>query len=154
MNNDLISREDLKIEITKQIAYFGERAHTQSDEKEKYAYEHCKDGLMLARQIIDNAPSAKPISGIQEKALKVVETLTEEHAINILEEGYLRRAILFDGKSAKGEWICLDGEGLKKARRGNYVIYDVDFLLDNLAREVNIMESARQWKAGKGNDND
>lgn len=33
-------------------------------------------------------------------------------------------------------------------------LIDVDFLLDNLAREVNIMESTRQWKAGKGNDND
>ena len=45
-------------------------------------------------------------------------------------------------------------EGLKKARNGNYVIYDVDFLLDNLAREVNIMESARQWKVGKDKKND
>lgn len=53
----------------------------------------------------------------------------------------------------KGETIRIE-DGLKKARRGNYVIYDVDFLLDNLAREVNIMESVRQWKAGKGNDND
>lgn len=108
------------------------------------------------KQSLKDVPKVEPepISGIQEKALKVVENLTKEHAININEEGFLRRAILFDGKSAKGEWVCLDGEGLKKSRRGKYVIYDVDFLLDNLAREVNIMESARQWKAGKGNDND
>ena len=38
-------------------------------------------------------------------------------------------------------------DGLKKSRLGNYVIYDVDFLLDNLAREVHIMEGVRQWKA-------
>ncbi len=47
---------------------------------------------------------------------------------------------------SQGESIRLE-EGLKKARRGKYVIYDVDFLLDNLAREVNIMESARKWEA-------
>lgn len=58
--NDLISREDLKIELTKQIAYFGERAHTQSDENEIIAYSRCKDGLLLARQIVDNAPTNNP----------------------------------------------------------------------------------------------
>lgn len=53
----------------------------------------------------------------------------------------------------QGDFFRIE-DGLKKARRGKYVIYDVDFLLDNLAREVNIMKSARQMKAGKGNDND
>lgn len=140
MNNDLISRSELKDRLAKHQSILD--------------FEWDNNNLIVS--IIDNAPTVEPepISGIQEKALKVVETLTEEHAINVIEEGYLRRGILFDGKSAKGEWICLDGEGLKKSRRGNYVIYDVDFLLDNLAREVNIMESARQRKAGKGNDND
>ncbi len=57
--NDLISREDLRVELTKQIAYFGDRAHTQSDENEKMAYSHCKDGLLLARQIVDNAPAVE-----------------------------------------------------------------------------------------------
>lgn len=46
----------------------------------------------------------------------------------------------------QGESIRIE-DGLKKARHGNYVIYDVDFLLDNLAREVHIMEGVRQWKA-------
>ena len=141
MNNDLISRSEL-------IKAF---EHLASDD-----YENPLWYESTVFRTIDNAPTVEPepISGIQEKALKVVEILTKEHAINVNEEGYLRRGILFDGKSAKGEWVCLDGEGLKKSRRGKYVIYDVDFLLDNLAREVNIMESARQWKAGKGNDND
>ena len=39
-------------------------------------------------------------------------------------------------------------DGLKKARYGKYVVYDVDFLLDNLAREVNIMESTRHREGG------
>lgn len=146
MNNDLISRSELLKRIDEEREYLKSRG--------QFGAEHIL--VHNFRDLVENAPTVEPepISGIQEKALKVVETLTEEHAINVIEEGYLRRGILFDGKSAKGEWICLDGEGLKKARRGKYVIYDVDFLLDNLAREVNIMESARQWKAGKGNDND
>lgn len=61
---------------------------------------------------------------------------------------------LIDNAPSVDPAIVLYEKGLKKARHGKYVIYDVDFLLDNLAREVNIMESARQWKAGKGNDND
>lgn len=48
----------------------------------------------------------------------------------------------------QGEWYdhipnCL------KARHGEYVLYKVDFLLDNLAREVNIMESARRMKGSE-----
>ena len=92
-------------------------------------------------------------SEIQERALKVVDNLTEEHSINVIERGYLRRAIILEPERPQGKSIRIE-DGLKKARSGNYVIYDVDFLLDNLAREVNIMESTRQWKAGKGNDND
>ena len=146
MNNDLISRSELKKAFEEDMKCGG----VKTNEFDK-GYDL---GIKTAIEMLDNAPTAEPepISGIQEKALKVVETLTEEHAINVIEEGYLRRGILFDGKSAKGEWICLDGEGLKKSRRGKYVIYDVDFLLDNLAREVNIMESARRMKAGKGEE--
>lgn len=56
-------------------------------------------------------------------------------------------------ESAKNEqpqvkWFdCITDKTLK-ARHGNYVLYKVDFLLDNLAREVNIMESARRMKGG------
>lgn len=89
----------------------------------------------------------------QKRALAIVDALTEKHLINVMECGCLRRSIILEPERPQGESISLE-DGLKKARRGNYVIYDVDFLLDNLAREVNIMESTRQWKAGKGNDND
>ena len=85
--------------------------------------------------------------------MAIVDALTEKRLINVMERGCLRRSILLEPERAQSESISLE-DGLKKARRGNYVIYDVDFLLDNLAREVNIMESARQWKAGEGNDND
>lgn len=47
----------------------------------------------------------------------------------------------------KGEWYDFIPNCLK-ARHGEYVLYKVDFLLDNLAREVNIMESARRMKGG------
>lgn len=55
----LIDANALKIELTQQIAYFGDRANTTSIENEKYAYSHCKDGLMLARQMVDNAPTVE-----------------------------------------------------------------------------------------------
>ena len=46
----------------------------------------------------------------------------------------------------QGKWFEHIDKGLLKARHGNYVLYKVDFLLDNLAREVNIMESVRQMR--------
>lgn len=156
MNNDLISRSELTKELRERLVACNEWEEKAKDKETRIRANAVKTFICEMFLLLKEFPTVEPepISGIQEKALKVVETLTEEHAINVIEEGYLRRGILFDGKSAKGEWICLDGEGLKKSRRGKYVIYDVDFLLDNLAREVNIMESARQMKAGKGNDND
>lgn len=35
-------------------------------------------------------------------------------------------------------------DGTKKIRLGNYVVYDVDYLLDHLASEVSLMYSAKQ----------
>lgn len=35
-------------------------------------------------------------------------------------------------------------KGTKKIRTGNYVIYDIDYLLDNLAREVCLLETVRR----------
>ena len=48
-------------------------------------------------------------------------------------------------------WFDHIEKGCLKARHGDYVLYKVDYLLDNLAREVNIMEGARQMR---GVDND
>ena len=48
----------------------------------------------------------------------------------------------------QGKWYEYIDKGLLKARHGDYALYKVDFLLDNLAREVNIMESARQMTCG------
>ena len=95
----------------------------------------------------------KPVSERQKRALAIVDALTEKRLINVMERGCLRRSILLEPERSQDESISLE-DGLKKARRGKYVIYDVDFLLDNLAREITIMESTRQWKAGKGNDNE
>ena len=35
-------------------------------------------------------------------------------------------------------------KGTKKARYANYVIYDIDYLLDHLAQEVYLLESYRK----------
>lgn len=37
-------------------------------------------------------------------------------------------------------------ENTKKTRKGNIVVYDIDYLLDNLAREVYLLESYRQHR--------
>lgn len=135
MNNDLISRSELIKEMCV-----------------KFYTEHYYASIL---NVIYNAPTVEPepVSERQKRALAIVDALTEKRLINVMERGCLRRSILLEPERTQVESISLE-DGLKKARRGNYVIYDVDFLLDNLAREVNIMESARQWKAGKGNDND
>jgi hypothetical protein len=35
-------------------------------------------------------------------------------------------------------------DGTLKARHGKYVVYDVDYLLKNLSREVYLLESSRR----------
>lgn len=42
------------------------------------------------------------------------------------------------------DWESIENEKVLKARHGDYVIYQVDYLLSNLAREVCIMEEARK----------
>lgn len=138
MNNDLISRSELKKLIFSKSNGMEDLWDTA--------------GIL---NLINNTPAVEPepISERQKRALAIVDALTDKRLINIVERGCLRRAIILEPERPQGESIRIE-DGMKKARSGNYVIYDVDFLLDNLAREVNIMESARQWKAGKGNDND
>lgn len=40
-------------------------------------------------------------------------------------------------------------DGTKKMRIGKYVVYDTDYLLDNLTREAEILEKARKRKVSK-----
>lgn len=44
----------------------------------------------------------------------------------------------------KPDWYSCIDENILKARHGKYVLYDVDYLLNNLVQEVYIMESARR----------
>lgn len=37
-------------------------------------------------------------------------------------------------------------DGTLKARKGDYVIYNVEYLLKNLTREVYMLEDYRRWK--------
>lgn len=54
----------------------------------------------------------------------------------------------------QGEWFDCLPKNLLKARHGDYVVYKVDYLLDNLTREVFNMEGARRMKPVKEDDND
>lgn len=85
--DDLISREALKIEIEKQIAYCDDKAKHQSDMEEVLRYSNTSYGLRLAHNYIDNAPTV---------------------AINCkdcdgYEAGY--SAGLNDAERSQGEWI-------------------------------------------------
>ena len=40
-------------------------------------------------------------------------------------------------------------EGTLKFRKGKYVLYDIDYLLDHLSQEVHILEEYRQNKGNK-----
>lgn len=57
---DLISREDLKIEVEKQIAYCDDRSKHQSDLNEVLRYVNTAYGLRLAHICIDNALAVYP----------------------------------------------------------------------------------------------
>lgn len=96
-------------------------------------------------------------NALKERAKTMLKIIGEDN-LSDYEQGkkYAFETVIdfIDNAPSVDPTIVLYEKRLKKARHGKYVIYDVDFLLDNLAREVNIMESARQWKAGKGNDND
>jgi hypothetical protein len=52
------------------------------------------------------------------------------------------------GIRPKGEWYDYMPENCLKARHGNYVLYKIDYLLKNLAREIYLLESARRMKGG------
>ena len=47
----------------------------------------------------------------------------------------------------KYKWFDCIENTLLKARHGDYVLYKVDFLLDNLTREVSIMEAVRHTRS-------
>ena len=132
MNNDLISRSELK----KAVNDFFDNHFKGLVSNELITYAKAVDSA------IDNAPTVFSCNACKNMG-------NERECVDCHDySNYVHYE-----ERPQDESISLE-DGLKKARRGNYVIYDVDFLLDNLAREVNIMESARQWKAGKGNDND
>lgn len=48
-----------------------------------------------------------------------------------------------------GECEYENGKLLKRMS-GGYITYKVEYLLDNLAREVGLLESYRKWKESKG----
>lgn len=115
---DLISREALKKDL---ISYV----------RDKFEFV-C---LSCVLDEIDNAQSVPQVTVFTES--------TDEKAIEDM-KAELQSVI---EPRPKGKWYDFIPNCLK-ARHGEYVLYKVDFLLDNLAREVNIMESARRMKGG------
>lgn len=92
-----------------------------------------------------------------EEAIKILSYNTNLGYGIIIEamEGYTTRdikialdmAIKALKERPQGEWFdYIEKNKIVKARHGNYVIYKVDFLLDNLTKEVYIMEGARRMR--------
>ena len=79
---DTISRSALIIELTQQIAYFADKANTTNLLNDTYAYNHCKEGLILARKIIENAPAVEPqMPREYRQALEVLEHIKERYIL-------------------------------------------------------------------------
>lgn len=51
-------------------------------------------------------------------------------------------------KALRGDCEYKGGKILKR-RSGDYVTYNIEYLLDNLAREIYLLESSRKWKESK-----
>jgi len=54
-----------------------------------------------------------------------------------------KHPITYEGRRIKMQTINMT-DGAKKGRAGRYVIYDIDYLLDNLSKEVYLLESSRK----------
>lgn len=95
----------------------------------------------------------KRIIEIDEDTLKFVQNLTDIiipcRSGKTLQKNVIEAIKFSTPYNPKGEWYEYISKGLLKTRHGDYVIYKVDFLLDNLTREVYIMEGARRMKGGQ-----
>lgn len=56
-------------------------------------------------------------------------------------------------KDLRGDCEYEEGKLLKRMS-GGYVTYKVEYLLDNLAREISLLESYRKWKDSKVKESD
>lgn len=161
MNNDLISREALLKEVGENKEFFEtERVYLEGLLLNAPTVEAVP--LEFHEKVLDNATKelfecqaelervrteTRPQGERAERALAIIDRLRKDGHINNKEQGTLRRAILLPERP-KGKWFEYIDKGLLKARHGDYVLYQVDYLLDNLAREVNIMEGARKMEGG------
>lgn len=133
MNNDLISREDLQIEITKQIAYMKDRANTTSIYDDKLAYSLKAVGLELARNLIDNAETVEP--EITNEDLQAC--MTESYHL-----GYELAETKF--KRSQGEWIPVSERLPKEQFSGGAFGFDFEEVLC-----TTIWGDVRAYKFGK-----
>jgi hypothetical protein len=120
---DLISREALK-----NIAYINKGNF------------NTVEGI---REWIDNAPTIEwqPVINMKPLTSEEKQSLT-----NALIKSGLKVIRLDSEERPQGKWFDCIEAGTLKARHGDYVLYKVDFLLDNLTREVYIMEGARRMR--------
>ena len=98
----LIDADELKIEITKQIAYFKDKANTTSINQDKIAYCRSASGLELAKSLIDNAPTIKQKVMVIEP--DIIEKLADS-VVDVISKIDWDKAIEAYKERPHGEWI-------------------------------------------------
>ena len=116
---------------------------------EKYQKEHpLHFGTMFDVTTVSSKEGADIISQTIERVRKKVDEDTELWCICEMAKMYMQGVKPVYPVRPQGKWYENIEKGLLKARHGNYVVFDVDYLLDNLAREVSLMESVRRMNCG------
>ena len=133
MNNDLISREALKKDFEERNKACDKWIENAKDEETKIRADATKNFICEVIMTIDNAPT--------------VDT-TCPHCDSGYAQGYSDGYLKGKEERPQGKWFdCIEKTALK-ARHGDYVLYKIDYLLDHLAREIYLLESAKRMKGG------
>lgn len=101
--------------------------------------------LIDADELIKDIMSYKTMPEIRKAICEVIDNApTVENTINVYPNGNV-----IVQERPQSEWYdCIPPNCLKARHGGDYVLYKIDYLLDNLAREIYLLESLRRMKGG------
>lgn len=108
------------------------------------AIKHCKE---KAKEL---KTRAKPY---EEASCTQVNKMYANSCLECAEEHEQLAEWLKELKDLRGDCEYEEGRMLKRMS-GGYVTYKVEYLLDNLAREISLLESYRKWKESKVKESD
>lgn len=116
---------------------------------EKYQKEHpLHFGTMIDVTAISSKEEADIVSQTIENISKKVAQDTDIWCICEMAKMYMQGVKPVYPVRPQGKWYEYIDKGLLKSRYGDYVLYKIDYLLDDLAREIYLLEGARRAKEG------